>query len=254
MGIAHQAGQGAQVVSLDGRAGSQDNRRCAVIETRRVAGGHRAALLECGPHARQLIQRSVGPYMFIDFEQLSAFAGLDRDRHDLAEEVPIGDRARGAQLALQRQRILGFTAYAMALGDVLRRNAHMDAVERVVQDAEHIVDGLQVAEAAPPTSAGQQIGSTAHGFGTAANGHLGLPQQQRLRRGDDRLQAGTAQAIDVERRGFLGNAGVHGGYPGEIGVLGFGRDDVAHHHMTDALGSAPTALESGVNRSRGQLG
>src|SRR5437867_6668478 len=52
----------------------------------------------------------------------------------------------------------------------------------------------------------------------------------------DRLKSRSAQAVDVEGGRLLRDAGLDGGNAGEIGVTRLGRNDVAHHHMTDARG------------------
>ncbi|MCY1434811.1 hypothetical protein D9M71_508840 [compost metagenome] len=138
--------------------------------------------------------------------------------------------------------------------DVFGGDAHVEVLERVVQHADGVVDALQVTHACAPACLWQQVRATAHGFGASGNGHVGVPQQQALGRRDDGLQARTAQAVDVERRGFLGDAGVHRRHPGQVGVTRLGRDHRAHHQVADLLGGQPRTLDGGTGDGAGQVG
>src|SRR5690606_35592814 len=59
-------------------------------------------------------------------------------------------------------------------------------------------------------------------------------------------------AVDVERRGFLGNARVHGSDTAEVGVTRLGGNDVAHDHMPYLLGSHTGALQGSIYRRGSQ--
>ena len=47
------------------------------------------------------------------------------------------------------------------------------------------------------------------------------------------------QAVDIECRRFLGDAGVHGRNPRQVGITGFGRYHRAHYHVADLFGGQP---------------
>lgn len=253
MRVADQTGQRAQVVGPHRRACGQHHRRRAVIEARGVAGGDGAALLERGAHARQLLERGVAADMLVDLEQLGAFAALDFNRHYLTGEAAFGDGASRTLLADQRQSVLVFAADAQPLCDVLGSDAHVHTLERIVEDAEHVVHRLHVAHAPAPAGTRQQVGTAAHGFCASTDGDIAVAQQQALRRRDDGLQAGTAEAVDVERGDFLGYAGIHRGHAGKIGIACLGGNDIAHHHMTDPLGGTTATLQGDADRGRGQF-
>ena len=253
VGVADQTRQRAQVVSLDRVAGGHDQRRRAVVQARSVAGGDRTLFLERRLHCGQLFQRC-GAWVLVDAEQLGALAILDFHGRDLLAEITVGNRMGGAFLVFQRQGILHFASDAVAFGDVLGGDAHVDVVERVMQDAQHVIDGLDVAHARAPTGRRQQVRAAAHGFGAGTDGDFGIAQQQRLRRADDRLQAGTAETVDVVGRGFFRDAGVHRGDPGDVGVTVFGRDHVAHDQMTDQRRVHGGPLQGGLHGGGGQVG
>ena len=242
MRITHQAGQRAKVVAFDRRSAGHQQRGSAVIKPRSIAGGDSATRLERSLHRSQLFQRSLAAHMLVHLKPLHTFAGFHLYRHDLPGEAPFGNGAGGALLALQGKGVLSFAADTEALGNVLRSDAHMNAMEGVMQDAEHVVDGLHITHPPAPARPGQQVGTTTHRLGAGTNGDIAIAQQQALRRRNNSLQARATQAIDVEGRGFLGNPGLHGRHPAEIGIARLGGYHIAHNHMTNPLGGATTAL------------
>ena len=137
---------------------------------------------------------------------------LEDDRHDLVLEVAGFGGTLGAVVAFDGERILHLARDAVFGRHVLRRHAHVDGVERVVQRTDHHVDHLAVTHAGTPARAQAGIGTTAHVLGAAANGNVGVAQQNRLAGRNDGLQAGAAQTVDVERRRSFGATAVDGGH------------------------------------------
>lgn len=133
-------------------------------------------------------------------------------------------------------------------------DAHVHLLPGVVQDAEHVVDALAVAHAGAPARALVEVGATAHGFGAAAHGHVAVAVANGLRRADDGLQARAAQAVDVEGGRFDGAAGVDGGHAAQVGILGVGRNHVAHDHMAHGVGRDAGARDGGPDGGGGELG
>ncbi|MNQ53316.1 hypothetical protein D3C85_673530 [compost metagenome] len=124
-----------------------------------------------------------------------------------------------------------------------------------MEDAVHVVDGAAIAEASAPAQVGQDERAAAHALRAGADGDVGIAQQDGLRGGNDRLQTRSAQAVYVEGGGFLGNAGVHGGYAAQIGIAWFGRDHVAQDDMADFTRVDPGTLQgcaAGRGRERAQ--
>src|SRR3546814_19772288 len=85
---------------------------------------------------------------------------------------------------------------AVAFGDVLGGDSHVELAERIVKDAVHVVDHRGVAEACAPTCGRHDERTPAHRFGAAADCQIGIAEPDRLPGGDTRLQAGTAAPVD----------------------------------------------------------
>ena len=137
---------------------------------------------------------------------VGALLRLQLDRHDLLVEQALLLRARRAPVRLDRELVLLLAADAVRLGEVLRRDAHVDLVERVGEAADDRVDHLRVAHARAPAGVRHPVGAAAHRLGAAGDGDVGIARRDRLRGGHDRLHAGAAQAVDRERGHLLRDA------------------------------------------------
>ena len=83
---------------------------------------------------------------------------LHLDRHDLAREAPLKDRAGGAGLAFERERVL-FLAGDPDIGrDVFGGDAHVAGTHRAGEGTEHHVHGRGVAHLLPPARPGERVG------------------------------------------------------------------------------------------------
>ncbi len=153
VGVSHQSCQGLEAIGLDRRGSGQQHGGGAIIQSRGVAGGDGAVFLEGGTHLCQLFKRGAAG-MFVDTEQLGALAAAHFHRDDLPIEAPFVERALCPQLFFQGQLVLHLAGDAIAFGDVLGGDAHVDTVERVMENAEHIIDGLHIAHARTPAGGG----------------------------------------------------------------------------------------------------
>ena len=115
--------------------------------------------------------------MFVGVKHHVALAAFQGHRHDLALEITGLNGALGAVVALHGQGVLVFARDAPFGGNVLGGDAHVDGLERVMQGAHHHVNHLGVAHAGAPAHVQAGIGRTAHGLGTAANGNVGIAEQ-----------------------------------------------------------------------------
>ena len=88
---------------------------------------------------------------------------------DLLFEAALPDRARSPLLAHQCKRILIFSCDLIALCNVLRRNAHMDFVERIGERTDHGVDHNRVAHLLAKTRRRHNVGCAAHHFSSATD-------------------------------------------------------------------------------------
>ncbi|MNN89888.1 hypothetical protein D3C81_2077640 [compost metagenome] len=73
--------------------------------------------------------------MLVDAEQLAPLAATYFHRDDLLREAAFLDGMSGTALFFHGEFVLHLPRDAIAGGDVLRSHAHVDALERVVQDA-----------------------------------------------------------------------------------------------------------------------
>src|SRR4029450_13532797 len=105
----------------------------------------------------------------------------------------------GPLLALERKAILVVARDAEALGDVLRRRTHGVAVEGIGEHREGPVEELARPEA--PTVAGSVVeeGDPAHGLVAARDHDAGRPREDLLSARRDRLDAGAALPVHVQR-------------------------------------------------------
>ena len=221
--------RGASPRCLASREPHEHDRGGAVVDAGGVAGSHRAALLEHGLEAGQLLQRGRARVL-VARERLARARGLDRD--DLLVEATLLDGRGGALLAEQREGILLLARDVLLLGDLLGRDAHLIPAERIGQQRERAVDRL--ARAQPPARA-LAVGEErlpAHRLVAAGDDDARLAGEDRLRAAHDRLQARGAEAVDVHRRRRRRQARAERAAPGVVGIrpdLG----DLAHHDLVD---------------------
>jgi len=255
MGVADQTGQRLQAQRGRPLCVGQHDRGGTVVEAGRIARRHRAVFfLEDRLHLGQRLQADVCAHMFVGVESHHALARLHLHRGDLFAEAALGDRAGGALLAFQGQCVLHLAADAVTGCDVLGSDAHMHLLPWVVEDAVHVVHHAGVAHARAPAQGRHDVGAPAHRFGAAADGDVGVAERDGLGRRDDRLQARAAQAVDVEGRRLLRDAGIDGRHPAQVGVARFGGNHVAHHHMADLGRLYAGAGQRRADGDRGQLG
>ena len=183
-----------------------------------------------------------------------ALAAFEHDRNDLRLEVAGLNGLLGTVVALHRQRVLRLAADAPFGGNIFCGHTHVDVLERVVQCADDHIDHLGVAHSRAKAGGQAGIGATAHVFGAAADGDIGIAQQDRLAGRDDRLQAGAAQPVDIESRRAVATAAVKGRHARQVHVLRLGVDNMAKHHVANVLAVYTSARQRFANHQRGQLG
>lgn len=105
MAVGHQPYKRLEAQRPDLLARSEHDGSGTIVEAGSIPGGDQAILLEHGLHLCQLLDRNIGPHVLVDFEQRQPLARLDFNTGDLALEATFGDRARGALLADNGQRI-----------------------------------------------------------------------------------------------------------------------------------------------------
>ena len=254
MRVADQSCQRLEAERLHARAFGQHHRGSAVVDARGIAGGDQAIFLEGRLHLRQGFHRGVGAHVLVGVEQHDALARLDFDRNDLLLEAAGRDGRSGASLAHHRQLVLLAARDVVACRHVLGSDAHVHLFPGVVQDAEHVVDQHRIAHAGTVARRRVEVRAAAHRLRAAADGDVAIAELDGLRRGNDRLQTGTAQAVHIESGGLDRAAGVDGGDPAQVRILDVGRDHVAHDNVANGVGRHATALQGGLDGGGGQLG
>ncbi len=208
----------------------QDDRRGAVVDPRRVAGGDGAIFPEHGPELREPVGGRPGARVLVAGERSVGARNVDRD--DLRLEMAGLDRRDRALLTAQREGVLLVARDAVALCDDLRRVPHRVAAERVGHQRERPVEELPRPEAVAVPCVVVEEGLAAHRLVASGHDDRRLIGEDLLRAGDDRLEARGAQAVDVHRRRA-------GRDPGRdrtaAGVVGIRADlaDLAHHDLVD---------------------
>ena len=125
-------------------------------------------------------------------------------------------------MAGQREGILLLAIDLVLAGQVLGGQAHGEIGVGVVGHQGGIGGNLVAAHR-----------HQAHGLGAAGDDDVGKAAHDALRRLRNRLQAGSAEAVDRAGRGAVGNAGAQGGDAGDVHSLlrlrhGAAQDDVFH--------------------------
>ena len=233
---------------------SEDQRGGAVVDARRIAGGHRAILLERGFQRREPVQRRTGLRVLVDCEAHVRPAARDLDGQNLVAEAASENRLCRAPLALKREGVLIGARHPPARGDVLGGDAHDAVAEGVRQHADEAVGHCDVAHLVAEAPALQIMRGPAHHLRAAGQRDVGVAQHDALRRRDNRLHAAAAKPVERHCRGLRRHTRVDRRDAREIGVARAGRNDVAEHDMADFVGRDARAPQRFLGHDRAELG
>jgi hypothetical protein len=87
-----------------------------------------------------------------------------------------------------------------------------------------------------PACLREEMGSPAHRLSSARDGDVGGPQHDRLGRRNHRLHAASAQAVRRQRLSVLGHSSLDRRDARQIGILGFGQNNITEHDVLHPLG------------------
>ena len=216
------------------------------------AGRHRPVLGEGRLELGQCLDRRAGPDIFVLVDHDVALAGLDREGQDLVLE-PTGLLGRlGLVLRRDREAVLVLAAELPLRGDVLRRIAHVIAVEGIHQAVlEHRVDELEVAHLGARAQMRRMLGHR-HGFLAAGHDDGRIAVGDLLEAERDRPQSAAAELVQPPGRLLLRHARRHGGLPGRVLPLP-GGEDLAQNDLVDFGGIDLGALEGALDRRGAEL-
>ncbi len=176
------------------------------------------------------------------------------DRLDLGGEAPASAGLLAAPLGLDGIGVGGVAGDTRFDRQLLRRLAHDQAGERVVEAVlVHAIDDLVGAEAVAPARPGEQIGRVRHAFGAAGENDLGFAEEDRAGCRDHRLQSRAAGLIDGKRRSLDRNAGAEGYLTGAVGSA-VGLAAVPEDHLVDERGLETGAPQTSGGRVRAEIG
>ena len=236
----------------EGTIGQHDPRG-GVVDARGVAGRDRPVRGESGTQLCHIVGSDAGPHLLVDGEVSGAFPGGHLDGQDLLGEVAGVDGGGRPAVAGDGQLILVVPGHAIISSHVLRGDAHVAAVERVGQRADHGVDDGAVAHPLAPPQPGHPVLAAAHRLRPASHRDLGIAQRDGLRRGHDRLQAAAAEPVHGERRRLHRQAAIDRGHPAEVHVPWLGVDHVAEDAVADGRGLHLCSADSFGHHRSGKI-
>ncbi len=224
----------------------QDERGGAVVDAGGVARRHRAFLVEGRPQLADRVESGAVLGIFVGVDDDVALARLDRDRDDLILELAGLLRGLGLVLRFDREVVLLLARDLILLGDVLRRVAHVVAVEGIPQAVlDHGVDHVEVAHLHAVAQMGAMRGH-AHGFLAARDDDVGIAVEDRLVAERDGAQARAAQLVDAPSGALDRNAGADRRLA--RGVLALpGAQDLAQDDFRDLAAFDAGPLERGLD-------
>ena len=142
----------------------------------------------------------------------------------------------GAFLRAQGKLVLHLASYALLIGIEFGGIGHVQAAIRVEQRHHERIFQLAFAEADAPAHAANHVRRLRHGLHSAGQRDFRLAKLDHLRGGHNRLHAGTAQAIDRERRNFHRHSGLKRHMPRAVDGISRGLLRVADHDVIDLGG------------------
>ncbi len=232
-------------MALHRRLRGQDQRRRAVVEPGRIAGGDRAVWREQGLQRGQDLRRCVGPGVLVALERGGLALGVGRlDGHDLLGEEARSLRGRRAGLAPGGEGVLVGAGDLVVAGHVLARLRHgLDAVLRLhrrIDEAPAQARVLQLGGAGEGRlGLAHDVGRPRHGFGAAGDHQVLLARADRPGGRTHGVEARGAQAVDRGPRHGVREAGQQGGHAAYVAVVLARLVGGAQHHLVDGVPVQP---------------
>ena len=177
----------------------------------------------------------------------------DVDGHDLLGKTAVGPRARRELLAAQRVFILRLARDAVFHRAVLRGDRHRAAAVRIEQRFPQRVFELRVIHAQAGAHAADDVRRLRHALHAAGERDARLAQLNQLRAADRRLQSGSTQAVDGERRHFDRHAGLQADMTRAVERVAAGLHHVAEDDVIDPGGIDVGALHRGAGGDHAEV-
>ena len=158
----HDSAERLRAACLRGILTGNDERRRAVDDAARVAGGHDAVLLEHRRQLRQDLHRRLGTHVIVLLDERDALLRLDLDRRHFFLHDARRPRLVRELLAAQRVGIGVFARDAVLRRAVLRGDRHRAAGVRIVQPFPQPVFELALAQLESAARAANDVRHLAH--------------------------------------------------------------------------------------------
>ena len=206
-----------------------------------VEAGHLLAHhLEGGAERAERLHVGVGPHQFVTIKH--DFADHVADWQDRLGKAVLVPGPGGAFLALDSISVDVITAIAIFGGDQIGGYALRDKI--------FLKDESRVSHAAQTVAAHR---NARHGFDAAADRKIGFAGADLARRNVDRFQTRTAEAVDLDRRGGVGIAGLECCHAADYRALLADRRDAAECDVLDLVTLQAVAVIDRCQHLGGQV-
>src|SRR5437870_4718568 len=227
--------------------------RRAVVQLRRVACRHRAALLERGlEHGERLEGRLARCLVLADHRRRALPAG-HLDGNDLRVERALALRAQRLLVRPDREPVLVLARERALPRDELAAEPHMAVPEGVDETVGQVrvLDRVLAERKAGPRAA-HEVGRVRHRLHAAGDDKARLSRRDLRRREHDALQARAADLVHGRARDAVRDPGAERRLP-RWRLADAGLDDVAHEYLVHLVGLHAGALERAPDRDRAEL-
>ena len=228
-----------QAVPPGRRLGCHDQGSGAVVDAGRVAGRDRAPLAKRRRQLGELLEGRAGPRVLValDHDRL-ALALRDAYGRDLLRQPAALDRGGGARLRAGGEGVLVRAADGKLLGDVLAGLGHrIDAVARLHHRVDEAPADRGVVHLAMTGEGslglGHHEGRTRHALDAARDHQFRLASLDGARRGDQRIHARAAKAVDRAARNALRQSCEQQRHAGDVAIVLARLVGAAEEHLVD---------------------
>ena len=241
--VRHEFAEGSHAALLCRALAHHHDRRTAVADLARVAGGHRAVLVERRSQRTERLHGGGCTHSFVVFHhERVALALRHRDGHDFVGETTGSNRRRSPSVTLHRHTIL-FVARDVTGRVALGAKPHEAGVERAPQSVfdDRVGEfGVAVAESAARTA--REIRRVGHRLHAGGDHDVGLAARNHLVGEIDGVETRETHLVHVHARHVHRDASFHRGLARWHLALA-GHQHLSDDHMLHFVGSHTGALQ-----------
>mmetsp|Transcript_2760 Transcript_2760/g.4643 ORF Transcript_2760/g.4643 Transcript_2760/m.4643 type:complete len:374 (+) Transcript_2760:136-1257(+) len=232
--VAHDASHGLEAVLVHSLAASDNNSTSTITDTRGVTSSNNTTLLEEGLELGEALQSGLGTRVLVSVKgNFALLAILDHDWLNLILKETLLVSLTPQLLAAESKLVGLFLGDVVLLSQVLRGDCHRAASVLVVERIpERINHGGVHAERRSPANV-RRVRSERHGLRTSGKHNLAISEHDVLATRDNALEAGSAQAVDGERRGRVLYACLKSNVASEVSAIGCALRNITDMHAVD---------------------